>query len=499
MIEVDTPDGVAEFPDGTAPEVMKAALQKRYGAPKPAAPPPAQAKPDSFGSRLASGLADPVMGAAQIADRLLVDPIRQAVSPGASSMKDVIRARDDEYKAPEGVDWARMAGNVINPMSWAGGSGGVRAGASMLPRAMNALAPSAAKAGALQGVLAPTAADDDMTDFALKKGGQAALGGTLGRVLGGAATPDARELIKQGVRVTPGEAAGGLANSMEQKLTSLPITGSIIEKGRRRAQEDVQGKLIERQTGMSGMTNVRDANKAVSGKYEVSVPHMKPNDAGYNNALDALEAAKLNPELNAADYTKLEKVFDKHFANYDQLDGRGLKKLDSELGFIGRKYSGHNASPSDQTFADEVYNIMHGLRSGLEVGMPPDAARTLNEANRGFRGMIPVNKAASARADELATPRALQKALARQARTDVTRMPRDPLIDPAVSTLTSTVPDSGTAGRQAAMSIPGVVMGGLAALPTAAAYSPLGRRMLSGTLMPGQEYLSPAMIAALRE
>ena len=34
MIEVDLPDGsVAEFPDGTPPETIKAALQKRF-APK---------------------------------------------------------------------------------------------------------------------------------------------------------------------------------------------------------------------------------------------------------------------------------------------------------------------------------------------------------------------------------------------------------------------------------------------------------------------------------
>lgn len=42
MIEVELPDGsIAEFPDGTAPDVMKQALQKRFGAPqKPMQGPP---------------------------------------------------------------------------------------------------------------------------------------------------------------------------------------------------------------------------------------------------------------------------------------------------------------------------------------------------------------------------------------------------------------------------------------------------------------------------
>ena len=37
MIEVELPDGsIAEFPDGTAPDVMKDALQKKFGGPKTA-------------------------------------------------------------------------------------------------------------------------------------------------------------------------------------------------------------------------------------------------------------------------------------------------------------------------------------------------------------------------------------------------------------------------------------------------------------------------------
>lgn len=48
MIEVDLPDGsVAEFPDGTPPDVIKGALQKKFAAPEPAAPEAApQAMPE---------------------------------------------------------------------------------------------------------------------------------------------------------------------------------------------------------------------------------------------------------------------------------------------------------------------------------------------------------------------------------------------------------------------------------------------------------------------
>lgn len=49
-IEVEAPDGtVVEFPDGTSPETMRAAMQRRYGRPQaPAARPPARPAPSAF-------------------------------------------------------------------------------------------------------------------------------------------------------------------------------------------------------------------------------------------------------------------------------------------------------------------------------------------------------------------------------------------------------------------------------------------------------------------
>jgi hypothetical protein len=61
VIEVELPDGtIVEFPDGTAPDVMKSALQKRFGSPQPAPEPedvrgpsgvPGGAQPEGFVGR----------------------------------------------------------------------------------------------------------------------------------------------------------------------------------------------------------------------------------------------------------------------------------------------------------------------------------------------------------------------------------------------------------------------------------------------------------------
>ena len=450
-------------------------------------------------SRFGSGLMDPVVGAGQIADRFLVDPIRQAISPGATSMRDVIRERDASYQAPEGFDWMRTAGNVANPMTWGGG------GAASVPRMV--------ATGAMQAALAPTEADDSNGMFLLKKAGQAALGGTVagaaGKLTKGLAKPtaDAQALIDQGVHVPPGAAMGGGAAKLEERLSSMPIAGETVDAGRRKALEDVQTKVMERATGIPGLADVRAGNTAASNLYKQSVPHMRNNPEAVMDAAAAYNAALHNPELTPAHKEILTGLWDKNFNidNFNDLTGEGLKKLDSELGYLGRKYSAHGGSPADKTLSDEIYNIMGAFRGGLEKGMPANEASVLKQANRAFRGMVPVNKAASSRGDELATPRALQKALARQARTDVTRMPPDKLLDPAVETLSSKVADSGTAGRAATMNPLSWAAGAAAWLPMAAAQSRRGAKALVGqtdwqkALDPYSNRLSQAMIAALRQ
>ena len=217
----------------------------------------------------------------------------------------------------------------------------------------------------------------------------------------------------------------------------------------------------------------------------------------------ALHHALQNPRLTPENARILNGVWDQNFANYDQLAGQGLKDLDSELGSIAREYMG--GSPADKVLGREIENIKFALRQGLEQGMPPDEAGILRAANSAYRQMIPVNKAASSRADRLATPRALEKAIARQRGTDVTRMAADPLLGPAVRTLGQTIPDSGTASRSLIQNPMQALAGGVGALGAAAAYSPFGTRLLLGQTagQRGLAYaLDPAMqatIAALRE
>lgn len=419
-------------------------------------PAPAKKPVTSLQERIQTGVMDPIVGAAQLADKLLVNPIRQLVSPGASSMEDVIKDRDANYQAPEGLDWGRIGGNVLNPISWAGGG--------PVKNAVGTLLKRGAQVGAVQAGLAPTESGLSTGDYFKEKlkqagygaagGGVVTLGSKLPNIIGGLpATDSARALMAQGVQPTVGQGLGGVANKIEQQLTSAPILGDAIQHARNRAQDEFQTVALQRaMTGSSAIpdagfkvaSTVDEANKVASHLYDSVVPSLVPHLDAISGAYVGLKTALANPRLTSEGNKQLRDLTKSYFANFPKMKGSQIKELDSQIGYDIRRYAA--GDPNHQAIADGLQEIQQGFRSGLESGLPAELRGTLKEANSIFRRLIPFNKAASSRADEKVLPRALQKASARQARVDSSRY-IDDLIDPALDVLPNTVPDSGTAGR----------------------------------------------------
>jgi hypothetical protein len=452
MMDVRLPDGtiINNVPEGTTKDQLVQKLSAKgydtswHKPAAPAAPTPAPKEADSFMSRLGTGLADPIYGAAQLADKA-INPLRQMISPGASSMDDVVKSREAEYNAPEGADIARIVGNVANPVTWVGSGKG-----KVLAKTAEALlahpVKAAAMTGAAQSALEPVTDENFWTEKAKQAGFGAGAGAVTSKLLRGVGTPtaEAQKLMDQGIQPSVGQALGGVANRLESRITSVPLIGDAALMARTRPLKEFDQKVISRAT-QGGAETLEDANKFASNLFDEVVPHLKPTKESVLGVQQSLQAARQNPEMTADNLKMLEGLVGKHFQQFGTLSGEGIKKLDSELGYLGRKYAA--GDPASKTLSSEIYNVLGALRGGLETGLPPDMQGKLSTANTVWKDLIPLNKAASARADEKITPRALQKAIARQKRTDVTRMAPDDLIDPAVAVLPQSVPDSGTAGR----------------------------------------------------
>lgn len=445
---IELPDGTeAEFPDEMHDDAIGEVLRKQF-----APPPPKQ--PDSFLSRVGQGAMDPIVGAGQLAEKIpgLVQA-RKFLTGSDTGMGDVIREREATYSAPEDYDAARFIGNVANPLSWAGGGAGVL---------------RAAGQGALQAALTPVTEGN----FAEEKAKQAALGGALGGVLSKAMkgfTPskEAQALMDQGIQPSFGQSMAGTGrvgnaiNQLEQKASSIPLVGDAVNWARDRPMKEFEGKVLEKITGKP-MT-LDEATAHASKLYEAVVPKLVPTQQATSNVMAAVNRAMQNPEMTPQSKDILAGLVNQQFASFPSLKGAQLKKLDSELGYIARKYQG--GDPASKTLAGSIFGIQQALREGLETGLEAGDRETLQQANKIWKELIPVHKAASTRADERLMPRALQKALARQQKTDVTRMRPNELVDPAVAVLPSNVPDSGTAGRLMLGSAGAMGAGSLGVLP----------------------------------
>src|SRR6187399_3110103 len=111
---------VAGAAAASTPAWASAPVVERRGA---TAAPKKEATP--FLERVGTGLMDSVVGAAQIMEKTGIPETLRTAMGIESNMDDVVRQRDAEYVAPEGVDVARIAGNVINPINWLGGGTGI--------------------------------------------------------------------------------------------------------------------------------------------------------------------------------------------------------------------------------------------------------------------------------------------------------------------------------------------------------------------------------------
>lgn len=170
MIEVELPDGsIAEFPDGTSHDVIKGALQKKFGGKAPIQSPPGPEAPQPEGRGVLRRIDDFVRGAADTASFGTADEISAGLgaATGQGSYDQNLSA--ERQRDSEG-GWERFAGQVggalLNPAmgartvlgaigqgALAGGAYGFGSGeGGVTERAKNA-ATSAAIGGAAGGVI----------------------------------------------------------------------------------------------------------------------------------------------------------------------------------------------------------------------------------------------------------------------------------------------------------------------------------------------------------
>ncbi|MBS7811213.1 hypothetical protein [Roseococcus pinisoli] len=499
-------------------------------------PPPAPPQPLGRGQSLLHGVADPIQGGAQLLTNALpesvvngvndatawvnrqpvIGPLTRALGMVPATREDINRqsvAREDEYQArrgaggESGLDLGRLGGSLAASLP-AGIA--LPAGGSLLG-ALGAGAVTGAAMEGLQPVTDPNANYWDEKTQQTAAGFQlGAAGGLAGNLIGRAIAPnlrpEVRELQRAGVSLTPGQMTGGLLQRAEDAITSYPFIGGAVSNARREGVESFNraagNRVLEPigdtlPAGMSaGREMVAHLQQRVTRAYDEAIAQARPfaPDPQFAQDIQAVGGQFLTPQTRQTFINYLQDRIVSRFQG-GPLDGRTYQTIKSDL---GQQATRHLASqnPADQELGQAFLATQRALQDLLGRANP-QVAPQLRAVDTAFATLQRLNAASSGvgAVDGVFTPAQLNSAvrsgdrsLRHQSFARGDALLQD-LSGAGRSVLPSSIPDSGTAGRLAAM---GVAAGGLAGIinaplaagvaGTSAVYSAPMRRAMAAFL-----------------
>jgi hypothetical protein len=394
------------------------------------------------------------------------------------------------YLAPE-LKLAKAKGNVPAPLWKRAASGAVTGGGlGVLEPVTNKELPYATQKA-------------EQVGFGMLGGaGAPVVGAGLGKVFAPTVSADVRALLDRGIRLTPGQIAGGGWKALEDKLASVPVAGSFIRSAQGRSVDDFNRAIANdalAHIGTALPSNVRTGRgtvdytaRRIGDVYNSVLPKMRGQlDAPLMmDFSDAISRAKAQAAGDDA-INRLQRVLEEQFTKRSttaggHFDGDTLKLIQSDLTKIGKRYSSSD-DPDHQLVGDAVME-MHDAFNNMLTRVNPQYADTLNGANAAWAKYVRLRAAASrvGAKEGKVTPaqfagavKANDASVGDGAYARGNALMQRTLSDPALNVLPQVYPDSGTAGRLgllgllgASSAVPGltapaaIAAGGLSALYT---------------------------------
>jgi hypothetical protein len=488
----------------------------------------AGATPSATAGGFAMGLGDIVHGGAQLltkalpqsvvgaGDRLnnwLADKTGLVARLPSGGVDQQVREREAAYQAQRrgagetGIDWARLAGNVVNPLTLATGAVSAPAAGAGLGLRMLSGASSGAAASALQ----PVAGDDYWRDKGAQVATGFAFGGAVpaaaagvGRLISPAAStnPAVQALRNEGVRPTVGQALGGKFNAAEEKLMSVPWAGDAIRNARERGAEDLQRAVGQRaleplglkMPNLSGREAVRHVETTLGKAYDDLLPKLTwQADAPFAQQALSLRqmvnTGAMKPDAVESFNRILQSEVLSKMQGQNAMTGQTFKGVEANLSTMARRL-GASTDYDQRLLGDAVKELQSAMRDALQRSNP-QAQQELSAINQGWATFKRMQRAASyVGADDGAFNAAqLQSAVrAMDSSKDKARFSRgdallQDLSDHAKTVMGAKVPNSGTTDRAALLGLPAYffdphVAAGVLAGP--ALYSAPGQALLGG-------------------
>jgi hypothetical protein len=421
---------VVEFPDGMSDAQIEQVLVG-----EPAVAPPS--------SGFMMGLKDPITGGAQLLPRALAgvtslggiapNPVSQFFSSEAKRVDEMARAEEQAYQSQRqaegssGFDFARLAGNIINPASVT-----PTARAAQLAKARG-LAPlgQAAVAGAVGGAMQPATGEGE---FGGQKTEQVVLGAVAGpigeKVVGGAgrmlnplvskAEKTMREL---GIVPTTGQTIGGATKAFEEFAQNLPLVGGSILGARQRvlfnfnkaninkALDKVDEKLPD---DVIGRDAIAYASDQVSKQYDNVLAKMS-FDLNFATTTNVLSVINKNTRLSPNQRQEVTQTFNDmvmgKFAGQKIVDGATFKSVESDLRKKASDYA-TGGTANEREIGGALSDVLGVLKKELYSQNPTQTPK-LRRVDSAYGDLAVLNIAAanSGAANGVFTPKQLSIAV----------------------------------------------------------------------------------------
>lgn len=467
------------------------------------------------------GARDIVDGGAQLLTRGL-----EAIAPEGSAFEQYMRQErqrveginkeaERDYQENwrggdmEGIDWGRLAGNIAatGPVARLGmGIGGGGMGGKMV---------GSAAVGAGSAALMPTQGDKA---YWAEKSNQMAYGGLGGaiaapvaagvsRIVSPKSSDAARRLMAEGVDLTPGQAAGGMINRMEQRATSVPILGDMVRARQADSIESFNKAIANRalsKVGQSVPGKVKAGRELVdytSGRLSQAYDDLLPklsavSDGKFGQDVDDITGALFKKYPTAKDRViNLLKGYNDRFKGGNTVSGEDIKLLQKDIRADAVSFK-RSPDPENEAIGRALEKLNGALRGAVKRSNPGTNSGKLDDLDAAWATLSRMSDAAgrTGSQDGVFSPEAF-RAVVRAADTNrgktafaAGRLPLSQMADDAVDVLGRKVPDSGTPER---------MMGPLAASLGAGLIDPtLG--VLTGASMLGYTKAgNKALVAAL--
>ena len=409
-----------------------------------------------------------------------------------------------------------MLGNVAGNMMMLGVP--MVAGTKALSGALGNVGAAAA-VGAPTGIVTRPLLGDETT---LGSAGIGAAGGAAGAAIANGlarvAQPimqsDAvKTLLSRGVVPTPGQALGGRANLIEERLSSAPLVGDVINAAKTRGVGELNRAVYDsalspigqKSTAPLGRDGVLQVKDALSEAYENLLPRLRfqadPQFATELKTVQQMAAQGLEPNsVRTFERILQDKVVSK--LNPQGLaSGQTIKQVESELSRLIRGYSS-DPSFDNRQIGNALRQVQQSIRDNLARVNSGPVAQELQAINQGYANYATLRAAASnpAAKEGVFSPSQLNSAVRAQDRSVAkgnyaTGQARgQELSDAAKSVMSPALANSGTSDRALLawmLTNPvGAVPAAAAGLSAAPFYTRAGSRYMLGDLIPGQTRLA---------